>query len=54
MARTTAVPMSLTLMLFTACGGDDGDGDTLLTGLSGFLIAMVVIFFVVRAMRKRT
>lgn len=43
------------LMMFLAACGDDGDGndDTLLTGFSGLIIAAVVIWLIVRAVKKR-
>lgn len=37
-----------------ACGEDgDGDGDTIWTGLSGVVILAIVIWLIVRALRKR-
>lgn len=42
------------LLVLTACGGDDnGDGDTLLGGLSGVVILVIVVWLVARAVRKR-
>ncbi|MDQ3945083.1 MAG: hypothetical protein M3357_08055 [Actinomycetota bacterium] len=42
------------LTLMAACG-DEGNGneDTLLTGFSGVLILAIVIFLIVRSMKKR-
>lgn len=41
-------------LLLGACGDDgDGNGDTLFTGLSGLVIAIIVIWFVVKAIKKR-
>lgn len=45
-----------TLLLFLAACGDDDNGneDTLLTGFSGVVIFALVIWFVVRTMKKRS
>lgn len=42
------------LALMTACG-DDGEGndDTLLTGFSGVVILAIVIFIIMRSVKKR-
>jgi hypothetical protein len=43
------------LLFLSACGGDDnGEGDTLLTGLSGVVILAIVVWLIVRSMRKRS
>jgi hypothetical protein len=43
------------LALVVGACGDDGDGndDTLLTGLSGVVILVIVVWLIVRALRKR-
>jgi hypothetical protein len=42
------------MLLLVACGNDNkGNDDTLLTGFSGFIILVIAVFFVVRAMKKR-
>lgn len=42
-------------LLLSACGGDDDGGeDTLLTGLSGVVILALVVWLIVRSMRKRS
>lgn len=45
----------LLLAVVPGCGddGNDGNGDTLLTGFSGFVIICVVGYFIFRAMAKR-
>ena len=43
------------LLFLSACGGDDnGDEDTLLTGFSGVIILAIVVWLIVRSMRKRS
>lgn len=44
------------LLFLAACGDDDGEGgeDTLLTGFSGVVILALVVWFVVRTMKKRS
>lgn len=44
------------LLAFAACGEDadgNGNGDTLLTGFSGLLILIIVIWLIVHALRSR-
>jgi hypothetical protein len=42
------------LTLMAACGEEgNGNEDTLLTGFSGVLILAIVIFLIVRSMKKR-
>ena len=43
------------MAVLIACGGNDNGGsdDTLLTGLSGVVIVGVVVWLVVRSMRKK-
>lgn len=44
----------LVLTLMTACGDNgNGEGDTLLTGLSGLVILVLVVWLVARAVKKR-
>lgn len=43
------------LMVMAACGDEDnGNEDTLLTGVSGVLILVIVVWLIVRAVRKRS
>ena len=43
------------LLFLAACGGDDnGEDDTLLTGFSGVIILALVVWLIVRSMRKRS
>lgn len=46
---------AVTLLLFTACGEDDGEGGDpdLFLGLSGFVIFLVVVWLIWRAARRR-
>ena len=40
--------------LLGACGGDgNGNDDTIWTGLSGVVIVIVIVWFVLRGMRKK-
>ena len=43
------------LLLFAACGEDDGDGGgpDLLLGFSGVVIFCLIAYFVVKALRNR-
>ena len=42
------------MLLLVACGGDEqGNDDTLFTGLSGVIILGLAIFFIMRAMKRR-
>lgn len=42
------------LVGLAACGEDDnGNGDTLLTGFSGVVVLALVVWLVVRAVKKR-
>lgn len=41
------------LMLFAACGDGEGNDDTLLTGFSGFVILIIVIWAIVHFAKKR-
>lgn len=43
------------MLLLTACGEDDGEGGTpdLFLGVSGLIIALLVVWFIWRAVRKR-
>ena len=48
------VALATISLIFSACGDDDGgDGDTLLTGFSGLVIFFVVVWLIVRAVKKR-
>lgn len=53
-ATVWSVPLLvIVLNLFVACGEDgDGNNDTLFTGLSGVIILAVVIWILVRVVRK--
>lgn len=49
------VLLGAVLLALPACGnGDNGNQDTLLTGFSGLVIAVIVIWLLVRAIRKRS
>lgn len=54
-ARTGVVVLIVTVLaLMTACGGDEnGDEDTLFTGLSGLVIVGLIVWLVVRARKRR-
>ena len=55
MINRVNVVLGTILIVFVGCGGDDnGNDDTLLTGISGVVIAAIAIWFVVRAMKKRS
>lgn len=43
------------LLLLAACGDEDGEGngDTLLTGFSGLVILIIVVWLLLRAFRSR-
>ena len=42
------------LLFLSACGNDDnGNGDTLFTGFSGFVILVLIVWFVMRKARNR-
>lgn len=46
-----AVPL---LFFLSACGDDgEGNGDTLLTGFSGFVILCIVVYVIYRAVKSR-
>jgi hypothetical protein len=46
--------LALIVMLFAACGENgDGNDDTLWTGISGVVILVIVIWLILRAMKKR-
>jgi hypothetical protein len=55
----TARPLAVTLIvgmlaLMTACGdNENGQEDTLFTGLSGLVILALVVWLVLRAVKKR-
>lgn len=41
------------MLFFVGCGEDgDGNDDALLTGFSGLVIAIIVVWLIVRAIRK--
>ena len=42
------------LLFLAACGNENGNEDTLLTGFSGVVILAIVIWLVVRMARKRS
>lgn len=43
----------LMLLLLSACGDNDGNDDTLLTGFSGVVILIIVVWLIWRALSKR-
>lgn len=46
--------LAAALVFLTACGEDaNGNGDTLLTGLSGFIIFVIVVWLIVRWMSRQ-
>ena len=47
------LPVLLLCMgLMAACGGDNGNDDTLFTGFSGVIILVLVVWFFARRSRK--
>lgn len=45
--------LSSVLLLLSACGDEDGDNDSIWTGLSGLVIAIIVGVVILRAVRKK-
>lgn len=50
-----ALVVSAVCFVLAACGEDDGEGGApdLFLGLSGFVIACLVVWFIARAIRRR-
>lgn len=58
MSKLKTLPVTVwavPLLFFLAACGDNGDGneDTLLTGLSGFVILCIVVYVIYRAVKSR-